>query len=237
MGGQNAPLELVDGAKTRCGWQRCRPTARPAATSTWARRCPGSCENRPGCESSRMSRIKACAARARTARPWRTSNWCRRRGTGAAAGPRGHPEIPGGIYSSIQMSASEPARHCRRTHRFSNAAILTYDAHFRAAQEGLARLVEEFHTSVPSDRDARSLRRGLLPERRRPRGGLRLFRGLRRRGRRAPLRKGQGERRSPPSRSSASIFSGPPSRGRRAGSIRRFRETFLRPSRCSRPCR
>jgi beta-N-acetylhexosaminidase len=39
--------------------------------------------------------------------------------------------------------AEELARALERRDRFSEAAILTYDAHFRPAQEGMARLVEE----------------------------------------------------------------------------------------------
>ena len=41
MGGQQAPLGLVDGAKTRCAWRRYPTTGRPAATSIWTTRCPG----------------------------------------------------------------------------------------------------------------------------------------------------------------------------------------------------
>ncbi|MGA2547613.1 MAG: glycoside hydrolase family 3 N-terminal domain-containing protein [Rectinemataceae bacterium] len=58
-------------------------------------------------------------------------------------------ELPGaeilGLPAEPESDATdELARFLAPRGRFAEAAILTYDAHFRPAQEGLARLVEEF---------------------------------------------------------------------------------------------
>jgi beta-N-acetylhexosaminidase len=58
-------------------------------------------------------------------------------------------ELPGAEILGITADpgpgeTDEIARRIAPRGRFADAAILTYDAHFRPAQEGLARLVEEF---------------------------------------------------------------------------------------------
>ena len=58
-------------------------------------------------------------------------------------------EVPGAVILGLRAepepeATDELVRLIAPQGRFTEAAILTYDAHFRPAQEGLARLVEEF---------------------------------------------------------------------------------------------